>query len=71
MSELELHSIEQPIKQGQWQEMARLCEDSPLAIALDEELIGVFSEKEKLELLNTINPQYIILKPSLIGGFRR
>ena len=50
--------------------MARLCEDSPLAIALDEELIGVFSEKEKLELLNTIHPQYIILKPSLIGGFK-
>ena len=70
LSEFELHSIEQPIKQGQWQEMARLCEDSPLAIALDEELIGVFSEKEKLELLNTIHPQYIILKPSLIGGFK-
>jgi o-succinylbenzoate synthase len=69
LSEFNLHSIEQPIKQGQWQEMARLCEDTPLAIALDEELIGVFSEKEKLDVLNTINPQYIILKPSLIGGF--
>ncbi len=69
LSELELHSIEQPIKQGQWQEMARLCEDTPLPIALDEELIGVFSENKKQELLNTINPQYIILKPSLIGGF--
>jgi len=70
LSEFELHSIEQPIKQGQWQEMARLCEDTPLPIALDEELIGVFLEKEKSEVLNTINPQYIILKPSLIGGFR-
>ena len=70
LSELEMHSIEQPIKQGQWQEMARLCEDTPLPIALDEELIGVFSEKEKGNLLNTINPQYIILKPSLIGGFK-
>ena len=69
LSEFNLHSIEQPIKQGQWQEMARLCEDTPLPIALDEELIGVFSEKEKLEVLNTINPQYIILKPTLIGGF--
>ncbi len=70
LSDLELHSIEQPIKQGQWQEMARLCEDTPLPIALDEELIGIFSEAEKNELLDTIKPQYIILKPSLVGGFR-
>ncbi len=70
LSDLQLHSIEQPIKQGQWQEMARLCEETPLPIALDEELIGVFSETEKIELLNTIKPQFIILKPSLIGGFR-
>jgi o-succinylbenzoate synthase len=69
LSDLELHSIEQPIKQGQWQEMARLCEDTPLPIALDEELIGIFSEEEKNKLLNTIKPQYVILKPSLIGGF--
>jgi len=69
LSEFNLHSIEQPIKQGQFQEMARLCEDSPLDIALDEELIGVFSEKEKEKLLQTIKPQYIILKPSLVGGF--
>jgi len=70
LSEMDLHSIEQPIKKGQWQEMARLCEDSPLDIALDEELIGIFSEEKKIRLLKTINPQYIILKPSLIGGFR-
>lgn len=69
LSELEIHSIEQPIKQGQWNEMARLCEETPLPIALDEELIGVFSETEKRELLQTIHPQYIILKPSFIGGF--
>ena len=69
LSDFELHSIEQPIKQGQWQEMARLCEESPLSIALDEELIGVFEEPKKYDLLNTIKPQYIILKPSLIGGF--
>jgi len=69
LSDLQLHSIEQPIKQGQWQEMARLCEDTLLPIALDEELIGIFSEKEKLKMLETINPQFIILKPSLIGGF--
>ncbi len=70
LSDLEIHSIEQPIKQGQWQEMARLCEDSPLPIALDEELIGIFSEVKKKEMMSTINPQYIILKPSLVGGFR-
>ena len=70
LSDLKLHSIEQPIKQGQWQEMARLCEETPLPIALDEELIGIFSEERKIELLETIKPQFIILKPSLIGGFR-
>ncbi|GHC62611.1 o-succinylbenzoate synthase [Ulvibacter litoralis] len=70
LSELELHSIEQPIKQGQWQEMARLCDKTPLPIALDEELIGVFSSEEKEKLLKTIQPQYIILKPSLIGGIQ-
>lgn len=69
LSDLDLHSIEQPIKQGQWQEMARLCEETPLAIALDEELIGIFSEEKKHKLLDTIKPQFIILKPSLIGGF--
>lgn len=70
LSDLDLHSIEQPIKQGQIQDMASLCEKTPLPIALDEELIGVFSETKKQELLQTINPQYVILKPSLIGGFR-
>ncbi|MCB0454949.1 MAG: o-succinylbenzoate synthase [Aequorivita sp.] len=70
LSDLQLHSIEQPIKQGQWQEMARLCEETPFPIALDEELIGIFSEEEKNKLLITIKPQFIILKPSLIGGFR-
>ncbi len=70
LSDWGLHSIEQPIKKGQWQEMARLCEDSPLDIALDEELIGIFSDIDKTNMLNTIKPQYIILKPSLIGGFR-
>lgn len=68
LSELDLHSIEQPIKAGSFQEMASLCSSSPLPIALDEELIGVFSVTKKQELLQTINPQYIILKPSLVGG---
>jgi len=69
LSDYDLHSIEQPIKQGQWDKMARLCAETPLDIALDEELIGIFSEEKKLELLKTVQPQYIILKPSLIGGF--
>ena len=64
----DIHSIEQPIMAGQWQEMARLCEVSPLPIALDEELIGVNTLERKRQLLDTIRPQYIILKPSLHGG---
>lgn len=70
LSELDLHSIEQPIKQGQWYEMARLCEVTPLPIALDEELIGVFTSEEKTKLLETIQPQFIVLKPTFIGGFK-
>jgi len=70
LSEFDLHSIEQPIKQGQIEDMAKLCEKTPLPIALDEELIGVFSVTKKQQLLLTINPQYIILKPSLVGGFK-
>lgn len=70
LSDFDLHSIEQPIKQGQIEAMAKLCTQTPLPIALDEELIGVFSVTEKEKLLQIINPQYIILKPSLIGGFK-
>ena len=69
LSELEIHSIEQPIKQGQINDMAQLCAKTPLPIALDEELIGIFSFEEKKKLLKMIQPQYIILKPSLTGGF--
>lgn len=69
LSDFELHSIEQPIKQGQIAEMAKLCSKSPIPIALDEELIGVFDVMKKQEILQTIKPQYIILKPSLVGGF--
>jgi len=69
LSDFDLHSIEQPIKQGQWNDMSKLCESTPLPIALDEELIGIFSEKKKKEMLTHINPQYIILKPTLVGGF--
>jgi O-succinylbenzoate synthase len=70
LNQFQLHSIEQPIKKGNVSEMARLCEQTPFPIALDEELIGVFSFKEKEKLLQKIKPQYIILKPSFVGGFR-
>lgn len=68
LARYDLHSIEQPIRQGQWDQMARLCRESPLPIALDEELIGVNSRSSKEELLDVISPAYIILKPSLHGG---
>lgn len=70
LAELELHSIEQPIKQSQCDSMADLCVKSPLPIALDEELIGVVNLNDKENLLDKIKPQYIILKPSLVGGFK-
>jgi o-succinylbenzoate synthase len=68
LSELDIHSIEQPIKAGQWKEMSQLCATSPLAIALDEELIGINNYEDKRSLLEKIKPQYIILKPTLHGG---
>lgn len=69
LAELDVHSIEQPIKQGNWELMQFLCQVSPLPIALDEELIGISDCNEKINLLDTIKPAYIILKPSLCGGF--
>ena len=70
LSEFKLHSIEQPIQKNNTDSMAELCKITPFPIALDEELIGVFSLAEKEQLLQKIKPQYIILKPSFIGGFR-
>lgn len=69
LSEFGVHYLEQPIKAGQWHEMAKLCEQSPFKIALDEELIGIIEPTEKRDLLNAISPQLLILKPALIGGF--
>lgn len=66
---LGIHSIEQPIRQGQKENMARLCRNTPIPIALDEELIGVHECADKTNLIEAIKPQYIILKPSLTGGF--
>ncbi|GAA4319354.1 o-succinylbenzoate synthase [Pontixanthobacter gangjinensis] len=70
LAKFKLHSIEQPIKQGQIESMAELCRKTPLPIALDEELIGVTNVTEKENLIQTIKPQYAIYKPSLIGGFK-
>lgn len=68
LAALDIHSIEQPIQQRQWAEMSSLCKETPVPIALDEELIGIHSTAAKIDLLETIEPQYIILKPSLHGG---
>ena len=68
LAKYDIHSIEQPIKQHQWPRMAQLCRETPLPVALDEELIGVNVRSMKEALLDTIRPQYIILKPSLHGG---
>lgn len=70
LSDFQLHSIEQPIRAGNFEKMAELCEQTPLPIALDEELIGVTTVTKKKELLQTIDPHYIIFKPSLIGGYK-
>lgn len=70
LSGFELHSIEQPIQKNNTDSMSELCKNSPIPIALDEELIGVFSLEEKEQLLVKIKPQYVILKPSFVGGFR-
>ncbi|MBQ0115214.1 MAG: o-succinylbenzoate synthase [Bacteroidales bacterium] len=68
LARYDIHSIEQPVRQGRWDLMAGLCRRSPLPIALDEELIGVNDLDGKRRLLDTINPQYIVIKPTLHGG---
>ena len=69
LRDLEVHSIEQPIKKGQWQEMASLCEMNTTPIALDEELIGLFDPVDRRRMMETIRPQYLVFKPSFIGGW--
>lgn len=69
LADLQIHSIEQPIATGRWDEMAELCRQSPVPIGLDEELIGITTGKEMQKLMETIRPAYLILKPSLHGGF--
>ncbi|RMD93493.1 MAG: o-succinylbenzoate synthase [Calditrichaeota bacterium] len=70
LAQFRIHSVEQPIKPGQWEAMASLCQKSPIPMALDEELIGIFEPAEKQELLQTIQPQFIVLKPTLLGGLK-
>lgn len=69
LARFDIHSIEQPIKQRQWKEMAYICRQSPIPVALDEELIGITDKDEKERMLDAIAPQYVILKPALCGGF--
>jgi o-succinylbenzoate synthase len=71
LAPFEIHSIEQPIKAGNWDEMADLCLSSPIAVALDEECIGAVTKEDKEEILDIINPGFIVLKPSLVGGFQQ
>ncbi len=70
LAAFQIHSIEQPIRQGQWEVMAQLCRKSPISIVLDEELIGI-ETGFKEQLIEQIKPAYIILKPSLLGGFEQ
>ena len=70
LAELDLHSIEQPIAKGQWPQMAQVCKQSPLDIAFDEELIGITAREDKIRLLDTLAPHYLVLKPSLHGGMK-
>ncbi len=69
LAKLQIHSIEQPIKAGQWREMEKLCRNTPIPIALDEELIGLNTSVKRQEMMAAIKPQAVILKPSLVGGF--
>ncbi len=69
LAEFDLYSIEQPIQPGQWDLLSELCESTPIPIALDEELIPLVNESKRIEMLEKVNPQYLVLKPSLLGGF--
>ena len=70
-SKYDIHSIEQPIMAGDWKEMEKICDQSPIPIALDEEIIGIYKKKLRKQLLKSIKPAYIIIKPTLLGGFQQ
>lgn len=69
LADLNVQSIEQPIPVRQWDTMRRICRESPVPVALDEELIGLYSTQDRIRMLETVNPQYLVLKPALCGGF--
>jgi L-alanine-DL-glutamate epimerase-like enolase superfamily enzyme len=69
LAQFQIHSIEQPLKPGQWAALAALCATSRVKIALDEELIGISSTGRRQKLLAEIRPHYLVLKPALLGGF--
>lgn len=69
LARYDIHSMEQPIRSNQWSAMREICRESPIPIALDEELIGNMSYDSRCRLLDKVTPTYIILKPSLCGGF--
>ncbi|MGE5356760.1 MAG: o-succinylbenzoate synthase [Deltaproteobacteria bacterium] len=71
LSDFGIHSIEQPVRQGQIELMSDLCRISPIPIALDEELIGISKLQDKKSIIERIKPHYIIIKPSLTGGFNK
>lgn len=69
LAELQVHSIEQPVPPGLYEVMAELCATTPVPIALDEDLIGLNTRDAKVDLLNHVKPQHIVIKPSLVGGW--
>lgn len=71
LSDYDIHSIEQPIMTQNWPALSKLIQDTPIDIALDEELIGVDNVIDKEKLITELKPHYIILKPSLVGGFKK
>ena len=70
LAPFDIHSIEQPIKAGTWLQMHEVCKNTPIPVALDEELIGLHDTEYKMQLLDEINPPYIVIKPTLVGGLR-
>ncbi len=70
LAPFDIHSVEQPIKAGNWQAMHEVCKNTPIPVALDEELIGLHDAEYKVQLLDEINPQFIVIKPTLVGGLR-
>ena len=69
LADLQVESIEQPVAPGLYEVMAELCERSPLPIALDEDLTGLNTRDSKVDLLEHVKPKYIVIKPSLVGGW--